>query len=130
MRFSGEYEETQEQVIALAKALGVAILEEGGFQVLTASNGREAVDMYRELHESITCVVLDLTMPEMDGAEALDEMRAIRPDAPIVVCSGFSKQEIRDRFPSEAPSAFLQKPFGAAQLLRTLDQVLGARRPS
>ena len=85
------------------------------------------MDLYRELHESITCVVLDLTMPEMDGAEALNELRAIRPDAIVVVCSGYSKQEILDRFGAQTPSAFLQKPFGATQLLRALDMVLCAR---
>lgn len=84
------------------------------------------MDLYRELHESITCVVLDLTMPEMDGAEALDELRAIRPDVPVIVCSGYSKQEILRRFDVQAPNAFLHKPFNAAHLLHTLDQVLDA----
>ena len=112
---------------AVLRALGETILQEAGFQVLTAANGREAVDLYRELHESITCIVLDLTMPEMDGAEALNEIRAIRADATVIVCSGYSKQEILDRFGTQTPSAFLQKPFGATQLLRTLDTVLCAQ---
>ena len=112
---------------AVLRALGETILQEAGFQVLTASNGREAVELYRELHGSITCVVLDLTMPEMDGAEALNELRSIHPDAAVIVCSGYSKQEILDRFGAETPNAFLQKPFGATQLLRTLDIVLGGR---
>jgi len=110
---------------AVLRALGEAILHDAGYQVLTSANGREAVELFRELHESITCVILDLTMPEMDGAEALCELRAIQPGVAVIVCSGYSKQEILERFGEETPSAFLQKPFGATQLLRTLDRVLG-----
>lgn len=72
-------------------------------------------------------------MPRMSGVEALRELRAIRPDAKVLISSGYSETEAVNRFDSEIPDGFIHKPYRAAQLLLMLEQILphaGARAPA
>lgn len=96
-------------------AVGGRILEQRGFKVLKAENGCEAVDLLKLDPGAISCVVLDLVMPQMDGAEAMRLMRAIRPDLPIILSSGYSEQDLAGRF--TGVHAFVQKPYRASVLL-------------
>jgi len=97
----------EEYVRLLAKT----ILEKRGYEVLTAENGKEAVDLFVARGDDIRVVLLDLTMPVMNGREAFAEMRRIRPDARIIISSGYSEQDAIRHFGSEAPSSFIQKPY-------------------
>ena len=72
-------------------ALGARMLEHLGFTVLTAADGLEAVDLYRERGKEIDLVLMDLTMPHMDGAEAFGELRRLNPDVRVVLASGYSR---------------------------------------
>ena len=88
------------------------ILSDRGFTVVTAADGREAVDIFRERSGEIACVVLDLTMPYMDGEEAYLELRRLDAEVPVIIASGFHRQEVEQRFNGAGPEVrFIQKPF-------------------
>ncbi len=100
------------------------ILEQLGYDVITAVDGVEAVDMFRESSDSIICVVLDLTMPRMGGERALREMRKVRDDVPVILTSGYNEQEVTQMFTGQGLAGFLQKPFRVAELADMLRKVL------
>jgi CheY-like chemotaxis protein len=96
-----------------------------GFEVERAMDGVEALERFKEQHASLSLVLMDLTMPRMDGWEAFLAMRAIAPGVPVVLCSGYSEQEAMRPGTEQAPAAFLQKPFQLRMLRSTLERVLG-----
>ncbi len=100
------------------------ILERFGFTVITAADGRMGVDLFREHADSIAAVLVDLTMPRLDGEQAMREIQAIRPDARVVIMSGYDQQSLTERFAELNPAGFLQKPFQPAALRKMLQQVL------
>jgi len=100
-----------------------------GLKTLLARDGREAVAVFKEKAAEIDCVLLDLTMPHMDGEEAFKAMRAIRPDARIIVSSGYSEQDISERFTLDAKVTFIQKPYARGPLVAALKKVLGEKPP-
>ena len=103
------------------------ILKRLGFDVIVAEDGQQAIDAFARDWHRIAVVVLDLTMPRRDGAEALAEIRRLRPDARVIVTSGFSEEEVARRFEGAGVSAFLQKPFTIDQLTDVLDRVVEPR---
>ncbi len=103
------------------------MLERMGFSVLTASNGREAVQVFEEFSDKLVCVLMDLTMPYMDGDEALSEMHRIRADVPIILSSGYNPQEIEARNLGKGLAGFLQKPYQLATLSETIRAVITPR---
>ena len=74
--------------------------------------------------QSISLVLLDLVMPVMNGEEALDGLRLIRPDVPVILSSGFDESEAVQRFAGKSLSAFVQKPYGRDRLLEAVVQAL------
>ena len=74
------------------------ILKEAGFDVLTAKDGYEAVELFQAYADEIACVLLDLTMPKMNGDEAFEAIRRIRPDARVILSSGYCEEDVRPRF--------------------------------
>ena len=101
-----------------------ASLENYGYTVLTANDGRQGVDLFRSQAGQISAVILDMTMPVMGGEEAFRHMRAIRPDVRIIVSSGYNEVEAIRRFTAKGISAFVQKPYTAAKLGKVLKAVL------
>jgi len=95
-------------------------LKHFGFDVLTASDGQEAIDLFSEHHESIDCVLLDYSMPKCSGKEAQEALHSLRADMPIVLMSGFSEQEVVVRFRDAGIAGSLQKPFSTQDLLETI----------
>ncbi len=102
------------------RAMGHRMLERLGFQVLAAADGRAALEIYRARREEIALVLLDLTMPHMDGTETFRELRRIDPSVRIVISSGYTESEIAPRFASERLSGFLQKPYALYALAQCL----------
>jgi len=101
------------------------IIEKQGFKVLVACDGVEAMEVYSENADEITCVILDLTMPRMNGEDAFRKLRDIRSDVKVIMSSGFNEQEISKRFAGEDVTGFIQKPYRIAQLRDKLREVLG-----
>jgi CheY-like chemotaxis protein len=87
-----------------------------GFTVITARDGVEAVSLFREHARDIDIVLLDLTMPNMDGIAAMNEIYRIRPDVKLLLSSGFNKNELSGRITGQAPSGFIRKPFSLTEL--------------
>ena len=102
-----------------------SMLRKGGYSVLTASDGREALEVYQEHSSSISCVLLDLTMPKMDGEETFDELRRLGCEVPILLCSGFDSEETAERFNGKDVAGFLHKPYRMKELLGKLKAALG-----
>ena len=112
----------------LVRRVGQRILERAGFDVILASDGVQALELYREREQEIVCVVLDLTMPRMSGEELYAELRRLTQTLPIVIASGYSEQDAMSRFASAGRTGFLSKPFASHDLLGALRQVLGRTR--
>ena len=93
-----------------------AMLEQLGFLVLEAGDGREALTTFASHRGRPTVVLMDLTMPVMDGRTAFLEMRRIDPTVPVVLTSGWAEADLFDRFREAPPSAFLSKPFGTRDI--------------
>ncbi|MCD4702418.1 MAG: response regulator, partial [Candidatus Aegiribacteria sp.] len=93
------------------RKIGKHMLERLGLNVILALDGREAVEIFRARHDEIDCVLLDLTMPDMDGEEAFQEMQKIQNDVRIIMSSGYSGQEISRRFEGKGLIGFIQKPY-------------------
>jgi CheY-like chemotaxis protein len=105
-----------------------AILERSGYRVVTASDGQEGLDTFVADPDAIDGVLLDLSMPKLNGEEVFEELRRVRPDLPVVLSSGYAEQEILDRFGGRL-SAALQKPAPMATLLARIEQALGRSAP-
>lgn len=104
--------------------LCAAMVEELGFRVLRASDGREALEVFRSHSGEISLIILDLTMPRMDGVEAFRELKSIRGDVRVIVSSGFSEQEVSGRFEGDGPSGYIKKPFELGLLREKIDEAL------
>jgi PAS domain S-box-containing protein len=101
------------------------MLEQMGFCVLTAADGREAVETYRARRDDIVCVLLDLTMPKMDGEETFRRIRLIDPSAVVLLSSGYSEQLAVQQFVGRGLAGFIQKPYQLSTLELKLGRVLG-----
>jgi len=107
------------------RRLGSRMLESLGFTAVTARDGVEAVELLREHRDRIRCVVLDLTMPQMDGEETFQELRAIRQEVPVILSSGYAEQDATQKFSGKGLSGFIQKPYELDALGAVLRRVLG-----
>jgi len=103
------------------------ILERLGFQVILAQSGRNAVDEFARRPDAFSLVILDLTMPEMTGEEALREMRKLRPHVPIVLTSGYGEEQVLERLAHVRVDAFLKKPFRMEDFAGVVRSVLEQR---
>jgi DNA-binding response OmpR family regulator len=105
------------------------ILLRAGYTVETADGGESGVRLFLEKRDAITAVLLDLTMPGMDGEETFRRLRQIRPDVRVMLMSGFNEQEAVQRFVGRGLAGFAQKPFTADGLLQRLNAVLESIPP-
>jgi CheY-like chemotaxis protein len=99
-------------------------LEMLGCKVVAAENGAVALQRVRQYGRPFDLVLLDLTMPQMDGVETLRELRQIRPDLPVILMSGFAQAQAMARFGEHKLAGFLQKPFKLDELARMVGQML------
>lgn len=110
-----------ETVLVVAKRM----LENHGFEVLTAGDGTKGVELFQAYKDEIVLVLLDMTMPHMDGDEAFREMRRIRGDARVILSSGYNEQDATNRFAGKGLAGFIQKPYRTNQLLAKVRETLG-----
>jgi len=109
-----------------ARELTTILLERAGFKVCSAAGGGEALEIFRSRADEFSGVVLDHTMPGMSGAQVFGAIREIKPDVPIILASGYSRERIPDELLAQGATCFLRKPFDATQLLAAVRELLVA----
>ena len=111
----------------MMRELGVTMLSRLGFAVLEAGDGVEALEVFRKHRDAIRCVLLDLTMPRMDGWETLKALRSLQPDLPVILASGYDEAVVMQGDHPELPQAFIHKPYLAADLKAALARMQRVR---
>ena len=100
------------------------ILTKNGFEVVgEAADGREAVEKYKELSPDL--VMMDITMPEMDGVSALKEIKQINANAKVIMCSAMGQQAMVIDAIQAGAKDFIVKPFQADRVIEAIQKVLG-----
>jgi CheY-like chemotaxis protein len=106
------------------RGVATRALEHAGFTVLTAADGQEAVAVFREHAQTVRAVLLDLTMPHLDGAATMLQLRQIQPDVRVVLSSGYTEEDATRRFSDRDLVGFLQKPYTLEDLVSTIRTAL------
>jgi PAS domain S-box-containing protein len=105
------------------RSTGTELLREIGFEVVVAADGRAALDLYRP--GRFACVILDLTMPRLDGAETMRELTRLDPGVKVVLSSGYDAEDVQSRLGELRPAGFLGKPFSLLALRQVLRATTG-----
>jgi PAS domain S-box-containing protein len=106
------------------RQLAKVVLQDSGYSVLVAADGREAIEIFRENTSKIAAILLDMSMSVMGGSEAFRLLREIQPDVPIIISSGYSEKSAREECGFDTISEFIQKPYHAAKLVETIQQAI------
>jgi len=106
--------------------LAQRVLIDEGYKVVTARDGFQAVKIYAQFQHRIDLVILDFTMPIMDGSETFDELLAINPKVPVVLSSGFAEQEKVKAMLAKGLRGFMPKPYTQQKLLSQVRLTLDA----
>jgi two-component system cell cycle sensor histidine kinase/response regulator CckA len=106
------------------------ILTEAGYKVVTADDGQEAIDILRTRNTGFDVVLLDLTMPRLDGENTLLAIRLLDPTLPVILMSGHSERLVADRFVGRGVAHFLAKPFTAIELAKQIRSAIAAASPN
>ncbi len=104
------------------------ILHSLGFEVVAAASGTEAIETFEVRAEDIYFVVLDVTMPDINGEQVLVELRKRRADVPVILASGYTELEMRERVEPGEVDGFLHKPFGLEDMRACVREALRHRR--
>ena len=96
------------------------ILVDSNFNVLSALDPSEGIDLYRREHTRIALVVLDYSMPKMGGLEAFRALTEIDDTVKVILCSGYTEEEIRSAFGEVRPEAFMKKPYRPSEFLERI----------
>ncbi|MFT7677726.1 MAG: two-component system cell cycle sensor histidine kinase/response regulator CckA [Planctomycetota bacterium] len=107
------------------RAIGSLMLKGLGFDVATAVDGATALKIYSQDPGSIACVILDLTMPHMNGDEVYRELRRIDDGVRVLLSSGYNEADIVQRFSGKGLAGFIQKPYGRDELAQALKGAIG-----
>ncbi len=110
-------EETVREVAAL-------MIEDMGFDTLCAVDGLDGVDVYRQHQHEIVAVLLDMTMPRLDGKGCFRELRRINPNVQVILSSGYNEQEATSRFTGKGLASFVQKPYRPEVLMAALNTAI------
>jgi signal transduction histidine kinase/ActR/RegA family two-component response regulator len=100
------------------------MLKRLGFTVLEAKDGIEALEVFGKHQSEIKFVLSDLTMPRMNGWEALTELRKLQPDIPVILASGYDKAHVMAGDHPQLPQAFLAKPYNLKALSNAISQAI------
>jgi len=104
--------------------VGTQLLEKMGYEVLAADNGKEAIEIYAQNQDKIALVILDMIMPEISGSEVYDRIKAIDPEAKVLLSSGYSVNGQASEILKRGCDGFVQKPFSATKLSGKIRQIL------
>lgn len=109
---------------ALVLEVGLKMLKKLGYRILVARSGQEAVEIFERHRDQIDLIILDMIMPDMGGSETFDKIRDIKPDANVLLSSGYSLNGQAIRILSKGCRGFIQKPFSLHELSQKLREVL------
>jgi len=109
---------------ALARSTARSMAESLGFTVVEASDGREGLELFEKIYGSLALVIVDLTMPHLDGRETFLRMHALAPGVPIILSSGYSEHEAVSDFAGRGLSGFLPKPYQRVQFVNTIRKAM------
>jgi len=104
--------------------VGRPLLEKLGYRVMVASGGREAVALYKKAVDQIDLVILDMIMPDLDGGETFDQLKAINPHVKVILSSGYSVEGRAKDIMSRGCNGFIQKPFTISALSGKIREIL------
>jgi len=104
--------------------MGEYLLTELGYEVTSRTSSRAALSLLKEDPHRFDLVIIDQTMPEMTGVELAKEILSIKPDMPIIMCTGFSHLVDADKAKAVGIKAFAMKPLTKHEIARTIRQVL------
>jgi two-component system, cell cycle sensor histidine kinase and response regulator CckA len=102
------------------------ILTKSGYSVITARNGKEALELYIAQRDRISLVILDLIMPQMGGKQCLDDLLSIDPAVKVLIASGYSSNDATQEALASGAKGFVNKPYDMRQVLRVVREVLDA----
>ena len=102
----------------------VELLESYGAQTVTSENGTAGIERYRHAMANIHLIILDLSMPGLSGEETFEQLRALNPEVPILVSSGYSESESLPTLMQDPYASFLQKPYKWHELIQTVEQLI------
>ena len=104
---------------------GQRLVSHLGFEVLVASNGREALDVFATHKTRIGAVILDVAMPVMNGADCCRALRQVAPDLPILLTSGFPKDHDIQALLENPHTRYIRKPYDQEDLAEALGGMMG-----
>ena len=104
----------------IIRSTGKALLEEAGYTVVTADNGRTGVDIFKKSPTEFDIIILDMMMPKMNGSEAFYAIKKINPNATVFIASGYTKDEKLEKLEKHGLSGFIHKPFKLNELLKLI----------
>ena len=108
----------------LVRSLGERILSKTGYRILTACNGREALEIYQQKRDEISLVILDLIMPVMDGKQCLDEILKVNPQAKVLIASGYSPDGATKEILEGRAKGLVNKPYNIKQMVQSVREAL------
>ena len=110
------------------RKMAVSVLTEAGYNVLSAQNGKEALEIFTKYSEAVSLLLLDVVMPQKNGYEVWEEVRKKNPDIPVLFTSGYSKNAIHTDFILHKGLSLIQKPYGPEELLRSVRRLLDEKK--
>ncbi len=108
----------------MIRVLAQRVLEKFGFQVMTAADGRQAIEIFRPHAGEFAAVLLDVTMPHLDGTQTFHELRKLRPDLRVILSSGYLEHDATRRIVDEGLASFLHKPYLPMDLIEKVREAL------
>lgn len=107
-----------------ARVLAHRVFSEAGFEVITIQSGFECLERFRNQPHGFDLILLDLSMPFMDGEETFQRLREINPDVVVLLSTGFMAQERVDRMLAAGMAGFIRKPHRPDELLAQVQAIL------
>jgi len=103
------------------------MFETMNFKVYTASSGRAGIEFFRDNNRKIDIVLMDMTMPNMNGEEVVRKIRKINAGVPIILSSGYSEHDVKQRLKVKDQAEFIQKPYQMKTLIKKIDMMMRNR---
>ncbi len=110
------------------RKFALRVLQDAGYQVMEAGDGRQGLGIFAAQVQEFAAVLMDLSMPGMEGRELVRELRRLAPDIPILVMSGYSDMEAAEKLEGTGVNAFVHKPFRPAELVERLGLTLAPKQ--